>query len=638
MGKANRSKMEMAEDMLTSSTYKKNSKKGLPTWFGTAVIITALAVLVLLSAFFALSSAGTFNRMRTVIETDHYDVNVPMMSYAIYSEYQELVATYDNYSEQFGITISIPAGKGGTTLDKTKPLRDQIYATKDENEVELETPVTWFDHFAEQAMDSLKTNLVLCEDALDKDIKLTKEDKKSIDMAIDTLSSYASYYGYTTNGYIAAMYGQGVNKRDVRNMMEIEMLSAKYANQMAEKFVADIGEEDVLKEYNDNTAKYDVFVDYINYTFTASFTASTNKDAATAKTENEKNAAKYEAKKEAYRAYLKELEDAAKADPANYTTKLVEVLKKMYLAEEEEALLAKKSEGATLSDEEKATCAANAATKAETALANAIVKNADTTASTMDTKFKTWVTDKNTPRKDGDVYTNVVNKDAFGDDVTSKEESTEKTDSTTKDYEDSSSTYTIYLMKSGMKKNDGKLRSVAHILFKTESYANLTKTDDLTAERKVLADRVMAKHGKITAELMAKELIVLMEEEGNLKKVEKDGKTYYTMDEAIFEAYGNQYTEDSNVLYNNVKQGQMVKNFENWMFAPERVEGEVTYPAAVETDYGYHVMLYRGDEKDAWKYSIQVSLAEGDYDAWQAGLLESISFKKENTKNLDRIG
>jgi hypothetical protein len=620
MGKSNRLKTEKAENMLTSSTYKKNEKKGLPTWLGTAIIITVLAVVVLLAAFFALNSAGTFNRMRVVMATDHYDVTVPMMSYAIYSEYQELVATYDNYSKQFGVTISIPSGKGGTTLDKNKPLREQIYATQDENGVALEASVTWFDHFAELATESLKKQMVLCEAARADGIKLTKEDKKSIDMAIDTLALYATYYGYTTNGYIVAMYGNGVNKGDVRDMMEIEMLSAKYANQRAEEFVAGVTDEQVQAEYDGNVAKYDVFVDYINYTFTIPFTASTNKDADTAKAENEKNAEKYEAKKATYRAYFKELEDAAKADPANFSKKLVEVLEKYFYDEEKDALLAKKSADATLTAEEEASCLATAKEKAADAALNAVVKNADTSATTMDTKFKTWVTDKNTPRKSGDVYTDIVNRDAFGADVTSKEnadgEETKDDGPVDKDYTDTSATYAIYVLNSGLKRNDGKLRSVAHILFKTESYANLTKTDDLSAERKILADRVMEKHGKVTAELMANELLELMVEENNLKKkTDENGNVYYEMDEAIFEAYGKQYTEDSNVIYDNVKQGQMVKNFENWMFDPARKLGEVSYPAAVETDYGYHVMLYRGDEKDAWSYTIRVSLAEGRYDA-----------------------
>jgi hypothetical protein len=81
----------------------------------------------------------------------------------------------------------------------------------------------------------------------------------------------------------------------------------------------------------------------------------------------------------------------------------------------------------------------------------------------------------------------------------------------------------------------------------------------------------------------------------------------------------------------------MVKNFENWMFDSSRVMGEVSYPAAIETDYGYHIMIYRGDQKDAWSYQIRVSLAEGQYDAWLENLMKTTTIVKNNTHNLAYI-
>ena len=127
--------------------------------------------------------------------------------------------------------------------------------------------------------------------------------------------------------------------------------------------------------------------------------------------------------------------------------------------------------------------------------------------------------------------------------------------------------------------------------------------------------------------------LALMQEEGKLTTKEVNGKTYYVMDEQVFKAYGEQYTEDSSVFYDNVKTGQMVKPFENWMFADTRIEGEVTYPSAVETDYGFHIMLYRGDEKPAWSYSIKVSLAEGRYDKWLEDLTAGVNLTVNNVAN-----
>ena len=88
-------------------------------------------------------------------------------------------------------------------------------------------------------------------------------------------------------------------------------------------------------------------------------------------------------------------------------------------------------------------------------------------------------------------------------------------------------------------------------------------------------------------------------------------------------------------MYNNVYQGQMVKPFENWMFDSSRVLNEVT-PTAVETSYGHHIMIYRGDEKVAWSYKVKVTLAEGRYDAWVEELLANTEFSY-NADNVAHI-
>ena len=642
MGKANRLKTEKAENTLASSTYKKKSNKGMPTWVGTTIVVTVLAVVLLTAAFFALSSAGTFNRMRVVMKTDHFKVTVPMMSYSIYTTYQNEVASYEEMSQSWGVTITVPTGSGGDKLDTSKPLRDQIYATTDKDtKLPLETPETWFDHYASKTMEDVKKMLVVCEAAKAAGVKLEQSEKESIDMAIQYLAAYASYYGYTTNGYIAVMYGEGVNEKDIREMMEISALSEKYNKIRSEEFTNGVTDEQVKAEYDGNTAKYDVFVDYIAHTFTANFTPSTKTDAAAAKEENEKNAAKYEEKKAKYRALVDELEDAAKNDPTNYGKKLLEVLKEVYFEEEKEAALNKKTEGESLTAEELEACQKTADKKAEDAVIEAVSKNIDTSASTIDTSFKAWVTDKNTPKNSGDVYVNVNKYDAFNEPEDRPEEDQEGAESTTKDYASSSSTFAIYVLTSALKRNDGTLRSVGHILFQDATFTDsttkkpMTTSSSFSGAMKTLADRVLAKQSELTAKAMAAELIALMIEEGKMTEKTENGKTFYYMEDAVFEAYGKQYTSDGSVLYDNVKQNQMVKKFENWLFDSTRVEGEVS-AEAVESSYGYHIMLYRGDEKPAWSYAIRVSLAEGQYDAWMEQILQDTPVV-EKMQNLDYV-
>ena len=65
-----------------------------------------------------------------------------------------------------------------------------------------------------------------------------------------------------------------------------------------------------------------------------------------------------------------------------------------------------------------------------------------------------------------------------------------------------------------------------------------------------------------------------------------------------FEALGQEYTDDTAVFYNNVYKGQMVENFENWLFDPNRKIGDT---GIVETEYGYHIMYFDGEVLTKWQ-------------------------------------
>ena len=65
------------------------------------------------------------------------------------------------------------------------------------------------------------------------------------------------------------------------------------------------------------------------------------------------------------------------------------------------------------------------------------------------------------------------------------------------------------------------------------------------------------------------------------------------MTEEAFEALAWENTSDSGVFSNNVRRGQMVDEFEDWLFDDARQIGDTDI---VKTPYGFHVMLYRGEE------------------------------------------
>jgi len=68
--------------------------------------------------------------------------------------------------------------------------------------------------------------------------------------------------------------------------------------------------------------------------------------------------------------------------------------------------------------------------------------------------------------------------------------------------------------------------------------------------------------------------------------------------EESFAALADEYSQDpgsvgNGGLYTGVSEGQMVANFNDWCFDPERQVGDY---GIVETEFGYHIMFYSGED------------------------------------------
>ena len=267
----------------------------MPTWVGTLIVVSVLVLLVLITTACVLNARGTFKRMRVVAESENYKITVPMMSYLISTEYQNTISMYSQYTSGTG-SISIGAGDGGTSLSSSgsytlDDLREIAYtATKDEAGNSVMTS-SWFDYFAGVAEKDVRQILACCEDARVAGVELSEAELDAIEAEMESLKTYAELYGYTTNGYISAMYGQGVILKDVRAMMELTKLASKWSEIKSDGYYDAVTEERVNAYYEANKSTYDVYCDYIGYTFTATFTPSTSTDNADA--ENDTNAQTY---------------------------------------------------------------------------------------------------------------------------------------------------------------------------------------------------------------------------------------------------------------------------------------------------------------------------------------------------------
>lgn len=140
--------------------------------------------------------------------------------------------------------------------------------------------------------------------------------------------------------------------------------------------------------------------------------------------------------------------------------------------------------------------------------------------------------------------------------------------------------YTVYYLVKTAARQEYTTKNVRHILFNTSNYES---ADEAKAE----ADKILAQW-------------------------ESGEKT-----EAAFAALAKEHSEDGGSaseggLYENVRKGVMVTEFNNWIFDDARKAGDVEI---VKTSYGYHIMYFVGDGIPAWKAAVTEEMKNDDYEA-----------------------
>lgn len=92
----------------------------------------------------------------------------------------------------------------------------------------------------------------------------------------------------------------------------------------------------------------------------------------------------------------------------------------------------------------------------------------------------------------------------------------------------------------------------------------------------------------------------------------------------LAETYSSDTSSNTNGgLYENVAPGQMVEEFNDWIFADNRQAGDV---GIVETDYGCHLMYFVGDGEYSYRDTLVVNaLMQAEYDEWYTTLTEAMT-------------
>lgn len=393
--------------------------------------------------------------------------------------------------------------------------------------------------YREGALDLVKEILILCEAAKAEGVTLDADDTASID---ETLKSIGDF---------SATFGRGVMKSDIRKSVEIQLLANKYYNRFVKDTEAAVTSDEMKAYMEENKAGFYI-TDYL----------SAELSVLSEDFDGDKEG--FAAAKALVDSYVAKFEAAKTAD--EFKTLLIEYTVKS----EFDALAETEIDSAIMPEQE-------ALNNYEQEISDGIVKlivggeemtlggGAEGTIEKAIATIKETLVEKCNKAVNAasmkQAYVEADSED-MTDDIAWLISSDRKTGDThkTSASDDTEYSYTVYMVEAPLHINDELSRNVGHILI--EAPKATAKEDEIAAAKK--------KADEVLAEYLAGD------------------KT-----EESFEEIGWANTDDSNVFYDNVVVGDMVAEFEDWLFDAARKEGDT---GVVQTDFGFHVMLYRGEE------------------------------------------
>lgn len=596
MGKGNRSRTERAVDAINTPVEgnSKNTKR-------TTIIVTAIVCLLLVAciALSLVANTGIVLRAQTAAQTDHYSVSGLVMSYFIQT-------TLQSYLSYFG--------------------NNQSYSYLQSITYDAESGLSLFDFAVSAAVDEVQETLLLCEYARAEGIKLTDEQKKEIDDTIDEIATYAAQNLYSVSGYISAIYGPGMTANDIREALELSYLATSAYEHLTEKLEEGITDE-LMDKYFEDHPNYFLTVDYLSYTFTASLAAkdATATDEEKAAFEKQKadmaalaaklaevadedafkafmldylvNTVASDSFKDAYEKEAKSLKDDEKpseetlaADKATILSEIIEELKALDKEEEE----ADKEETDKEEEEDK-----KEEEKEQTAYEKALSKTKDTLLTSAKKSYQGLKTEGYSHYDPEAKEISDLDKWFFASDRKVGDIKS-KTDGDTADSK--KVTYTVYYLTETSHRDESDTHDVSHILVSFDDYKKgTTITDDEKKEALKKAEEILAQY--------------------------KGGELTHD----AFVALGEKETADGNVTYENVYEGQMVEEFEDWLFDDARKVGDVEI---VETTYGYHIMYYVGEGLPVWKSNAYSGVLSDKFNDWLEQTTETYDYTlKESLVN-----
>lgn len=216
----------------------------------TRLTIGIIAILIV-ALFAGVVNSALFDTTLTAAKTGSANWSLSQVRYAKQTAYNQFANNYSGLMEYL--------------IDSSKPLSEQPCSFDQE--------LTWDEYFLEEGLKYLQEMAAYSDLAKAEGYTLSEDEQKTIEDNIALYEQYAKLYGYTADGYLTAMYGEGNSVKTVRAMIEQNALAASYAQSKQDSFSTSYTQSELEQWYQDHADSYNK-VTYL----TASVTAESDEE------------------------------------------------------------------------------------------------------------------------------------------------------------------------------------------------------------------------------------------------------------------------------------------------------------------------------------------------------------------------
>lgn len=236
---------------------ERKQRKERRTWTIVGVIV-ALFIIVVVVLNTNLFYTGT-----TAMTIGDYKFTNAEYQYYYNTAYNNFVYANQNYISFIGLDTSKPLDEqafGETQSSLISAMGSDLpESMKDENRAE---DATWADYFRAVALDNMVEVTALWDAAVKAGYTLSEEDSETIETTLSNYETYAESQDLRgADGYIALVYGKGVDSDTVRELLSRAYIAEDYSKDIYDGF--EYTADEINSYYDEHADVFDAFnVDY----------------------------------------------------------------------------------------------------------------------------------------------------------------------------------------------------------------------------------------------------------------------------------------------------------------------------------------------------------------------------------------